>query len=123
MATFLELAQSVARESGSFDPTILTSVTGLTGRPAKIVNWVNRAYTNIQNSRRDWGWLFAPFTDDLIPGSAVYTPQSWNLTRFASWSTDRDWWFPVTIYDPDIGVSDEHEIQRISHELWKTKWD
>lgn len=123
MATYLELAQAVARESGSFDPTILTSVTGLTGRPAKIVNWVNRAYTNIQNSRRDWGWLFAPFSDVLIPGSAVYTPQSFNLTRFASWSTDRDWWFPVTLYDPDIGVADEGNIRRISHELWKTKWD
>ena len=123
MATFLELAQSVARESGSFDPTILTSVTGLTGRPAKIVNWVNRAYINIQNSRRDWGWLFAPFSDELIPGSAVYTPQSFNLTRFASWSTDRDWWQPVTLYDPAVGVSDENAIPRISHELWKTKWD
>lgn len=123
MATFLELAKAVAQESGSFDPSLLTGVTGLTGRPAKIVGWVQRAYVNIQNSRRDWGWLFAPFTDELIPFSAVYSPQSFNLTRFSSWATDRDWYMPVTIYDPATGVSDETALRQISHELWKTKWD
>lgn len=123
MATFLELAKDVARESGSFDPSLLTSVDGLTGRPAKIVNWVNKAWLNIQNSRRDWGWLIASFDQSLIPGSSVYTPASFNLTRFSSWMKDRDWFMPLTIYDPTIGVSDEVAIPYISHEAWKSKWD
>lgn len=123
MATYLELSQELARESGNFDPSLLTSVTGLTGRPAKIVNWVNKAYLNIQNSRRDWGWLIAAFSDNLIPGSAVYTPASFNLQRFSTWMGDRDWFMPITLYDPAKGVSDEGPLQQISHELWKTKWD
>lgn len=123
MATYLELAQELARESGSFDPALLTSVTGLTGRPAKVVNWVNKAYLNIQNSRRDWGWLISPWEDDLIPGSAVYTPQSFNLTRFSTWMTDRDWFLPVTLYDPVTGVADEGPLREVSHELWKTMYD
>lgn len=123
MATYLELAKDLARESGSFDPETLTSVSGLTGRPAKIVNWVNKAYLNIQNSRRDWGWLTAPWSASLIAGSNVYTPASFNLTRFSSWMGDRDWFGPTTIYDPAIGVSDETQLLQISHEYWKTKWD
>lgn len=123
MATFLELAQELARESGNFDPSLLTSVTGLTGRPAKLVNWINKAYLNIQNSRRDWGWLITPFSDALIPGSAIYTPLSFNLTRFSTWMGDRDWFMPLTIYDPAKGVSDEVPLLEISHELYKTKWD
>src|SRR5687768_4938640 len=100
MATFLELAKDLASESGSMDPAALTNVTGLTGRPAKIVNWVRKAYVNIQNSRRDWGWLVTEFNDELIPGTPAYTPASFNLTRFANWATDRDWYMPVSIYDP-----------------------
>jgi hypothetical protein len=123
MPTFLELAKSVASESGNFDPALLTSVTGLTGRPAKIVGWVNKAYLNIQNSRRDWGWLVAPWTYTLIPGSGVYTPASMNLTRFSNWMTDRDWYQPTTIYDPAIGTRDETELLQISHELWRTKYN
>lgn len=123
MATYLDLAKDLARESGNFDPALLTSVTGLTGRPAKIVNWINKAYLNIQNSRRDWGWLISPWSATLVPGSAVYSPLSLNLTRFSSWMTDMDWFMPVTLYDPALGVSDEGPLREISHEYWKTKWD
>ena len=90
MATFLELAQAVARESGSVDPASITAVTGLAGRPANIVGWVKQAYNNIQSSRRDWGWLTSSFSEPLVPGTAVYTPASFNLTRFANWVPDED---------------------------------
>jgi hypothetical protein len=123
MSTFLDLAKAVASEDGSMDPQLLTSVTGLTGRPAKIVNAVNRAYTNIQNSRRDWGWLVSPFEQALIPGSSVYTPASFNLSRFSSWMKDREWYMPVSIYDPAPGVSDETSLPFIAHEEWRMKWN
>jgi hypothetical protein len=123
MATFLELAKSLARESGSFDPSSLTGVSGLTGRPEKVVNWINRAWLNIQNSRRDWGWLVSPFEVDLIPGSSVYTPASFNLTRFSSWMKDYCGYQPLTIYDPLIGQSDETALLFIPYEWWQTKWN
>lgn len=122
MATFLELAQGLARESGSFDPSLLTSVTGLTGRPAKVVNWINKAYLNIQNSRRDWGWLVGDFTQNLISGSSVYTPMSFNLTRFSNWVTDRDWFLPMTIYDPVTGVSDETALYELTPEAFRSRY-
>lgn len=123
MATYLELVKDLARESGSMDPAAITSVTGVSGRREKMASWVRKAYVNIQNSRRDWGWLIATFDVALVPGSAVYTPASFNLTRFSNWMKDRDWYMPVTIHDPAIGLSDEHEIPNISHEYWRTKWN
>lgn len=124
MATYLELAKKVARESGTIDPAAITSVTGLTGRPNKIVQWVEQAYTNIQNSRRDWGWLIEGFSQPLAQGTAVYTPASFNLTRFSNWVPDKDcWYMPVTVYDPTIGTSDESAIIQIPHELWRTKYN
>lgn len=123
MATYLELVKQLALESGNMDPALVVAVSGLTGRQAKLAGWVNKAYLNIQNSRRDWGWLIARWTNPLIIGSGVYTTASFNLTRFSSWITDRDWYQPLTIYDPALGVSDEGALGLISHELWRTKWD
>lgn len=120
MPTFLELAQTTARESGSVDPAAITAVTGLTGRPAKIVNWVAQAYTNIQRSRRDWGWLNAEFSYALVPGTAVYTPASFSLTRFANWQPDTCHYSPVTLYDPTIGVADEGPLRQITYQQWQT---
>lgn len=120
--TFLELAKKLAREGGGVDPGAITNVTGLTGRPEKIVNWIADAYLNIQNSRPEWGWLVSDFTDELIPGAAVYTPASFNLTRFSSWVKDRDWYMPLSIYDPLTGLSDEHEIPQMSYEYWRSRY-
>lgn len=122
MATYLELAQELARESGNFDPSLLTSVTGLTGRPAKLVNWINKAYLNIQNSRRDWGWLQGTFNSPLIIGANVYTPASFNLTRFATWVTDKDWYLPFFIREDALGNADETSVLGLTFEAFDTKW-
>lgn len=122
MATYLELVKRLARESGSMDEDNITTVVGLNGRARKMAHWVSQAYTNIQNDRRDWGWLVASFTWNLIPGTAVYTPASLNLTRFTSWVKDKDWYMPLSIYDGSIGLSDEHEVRQVSHEYWRSRY-
>lgn len=122
MATYLELAQDLARESGTVDPGAITNVSGLTGRPLKIVNWVRKAYLNIQNSRRDWGWMLDDFTYALSPGAATYTAASFNLTRFASWVEEHDWFQPLSLYDADIGLSDEQPLRQVPYEYWRSRY-
>lgn len=122
MATYLELVKDLARESGSMDPAAVTTVVGLTGRPAKMAEWVSQAYITIQNNRRDWGWLVSEFSNALSIGTAAYTPASFNLTRFSSWMGDRDWYAPLSIYDPATGLSDEHEIPQVSYEYWRSRY-
>lgn len=122
MHTYLELVKALARKSGSMDEDQITTVVGLSGRSRKMANWVQEAYDNIQNHRRDWGWLVADFSWPLIIGTSVYTAASFNLTRFASWIVDKGWYKPLTIYDPAIGVSDETAIPQISYEEYRTTY-
>lgn len=122
MATYLELVKKLASKSGSMDEDAITTVTGLAGRSRKMANWVSEAYTNIQISRRDWGWLVTEFEWPLIPGTAVYTPASFNLDRFATWEMDRQWYMPLTIRDDSIGVSDENALPQMSFEQYRTRY-
>jgi hypothetical protein len=122
MATFLELVKDLARQDGSISPVSITSVVDQTGRPEKMVNWVQKAYTNIQNSRRDWGWLIDEFTATLIPGTAIYTPASFNLTRFSNWLRDNQWQQPLSLRDPLIGLSDEGELQEVTYQYWRERY-
>jgi len=122
MANFLELVRQLAEVDGSIDRAAITSVVDQVGRPGKMVNFVNRAYTNIQNSRRDWGWLTEDFEATLIPGTAIYTPASFNLTRFSNFIRDDDdnGYMPLSLRDDSIGLSDEHEVEQITYQHWRT---
>jgi hypothetical protein len=124
MATFLELVKDLARQDGSISPVSITSVENQTGRPEKMVNFIQKAYTNIQNSRRDWGWLTEEFTATLIPGTPVYTAASFNLTRWSNWVEDTasDWYLPMSLRDPPIGLSDEGEIEQVRYEYYRHRW-
>lgn len=120
MATYLDLVKDLARESGSMDQSNITTVTGVSGRTEKMANWVKQAYTNIQNSRRDWGWMVEEFSYPLIPGTAVYTPASFNLTRFASWAVDRHWYMPLSIRDDSLGLGNEQPLPQVCYEEWRS---
>lgn len=123
MATFLELVKDLARQDGSIAVTSITSVVDQTGRVEKMVNWVQKAYNNIQNSRRDWGWLVEEFTHDLIPGTPIYTPASFNLTRFSNWVGDSyNGYMPLSLYDPLTGLSDEAEVGQVTYEYWRQRY-
>lgn len=87
MATFLELCQQVAEESGtvsgmSSPPTVV----GQSGRLQRIVNWTSRAYTSIQTKRPDWLWLRGEFEGTTIPGVQRYTGAGIGISdRFSRW--------------------------------------
>lgn len=123
MATFLELAKDVARESGTLSPSTITSVTNLQGRPEKVVSWTRKAWTNIQNSREDWRWLEGRFSATLIPGAAQYTPASFNLTRFGSWMEDDPRFPSMAIYGPagQPAVSPV-ELRQIDHYEYERRY-
>jgi hypothetical protein len=124
MATFLELVKDLARQDGSISPVSITSVENQTGRPEKMVNFIQKAYNNIQNSRRDWGWLTEEFTGTLISGTPIYTAASFNLTRWSNWVEDgaSDYFLPMSLRDPAIGLSDEGEIEQVLYEYWRHRY-
>ena len=116
MATFLDLCQAVARDSGTVSGAQPVSVTGQSGRLAKIVQFTAEAWTDIQNSRNAWLWMRKEFEAVTIAGTAEYTAASWNIVDLAAWIIEDG---SVTLYDQAIGPADEHEITPISWDRYR----
>lgn len=106
--TYLQLAQGVARESGTAAGTI-ASVTGQTGRLLKIVNWTAQALERIENLETGWRWMRTAFpsTCVTIAGTIRYTAAGWSITNLGEWLVEDRL---VTIYNSSTGVSDEGEV-------------
>lgn len=86
MATFLQLCQAVARESGTVsDLSSPGTVGGQTGRLLRIVNWTRDAYLRIQTRRTDWRWLRADFAGETLAGVRYYASAD---QRFSHWTVN-----------------------------------
>ncbi len=120
MSTYLELCQKVARESGTIAGVLPTAVTGQTGRLLKVVNWVNDAWSEIQNMHAAWLWMRSEFSNDLSTNTMKYTAASFNLTDFARWVEDPG---SVTMYLTATGVSDEGELENVPYDQWRRTYD
>lgn len=120
---FLELCQATARESGTVAglPSF-TTVSNATGRIDKLVNWVRDAWVDIQNERTDWLFLLDYFEKPLVPGQTNYAGVSFGL-EVARWMCDTCQRRTMTLYDPDIGKSDEGFINQITWPNWQCRYD
>jgi hypothetical protein len=83
---FLQLAQTVRRESGiSGDGPV--NVAAQTGMYGKVINWVQQAHEEIQLAEHQWRFDWAKTTQTLTAGQAVYDPLDWNL-QVRQWKRD-----------------------------------
>jgi hypothetical protein len=109
----LELTQAVAFQSrtipGLNQPATLS---GLTGRLARCLDWTKQAWREIQRSRPDWGWMRYEFDGAALANVEAFEASDWALTRFSSWrfdatpGCDSGW----TIYKDSEGVADERPL-------------
>lgn len=109
---FLEIAQAVARESGTAGTGVNpTTVTGQSNHLLKIVEWVKSAWRDIQNKHSDWRFLEEEYTGSLSSGTREYSASDFNLTRHGAWVHSENWQdAPVTAYKTSAGVADEQAI-------------
>lgn len=118
MATFLELCQAVARESGTV-PTIgdPQTVVNQTGRLARVVYWTQAAWNAIQRESPNWRWMQADFSGSTVAGVQFYDAAAMGITRFRAWHHRAEGvgnYF--TLYDPDIGQADEGRLSILDYE-------
>jgi len=126
MATFLDLAQKVAAESGTISGVQPSAVTGQTGRLALVVRHVRDAWVEIQASRDDWRFLRKTFSGGLTQGTLCYTPASFSLIDHARWITDQHNLYAdqaLSLYKTSAGQADEGALDEISYELWRRRYD
>lgn len=122
MATLIQLVRDLARQSGTLaGGSSLATVSGVSGRAEKLVNWIIDAWSDIQ-AQRQWLWLYAEFSNALLANTARYTAASFNLARFGRWGEDTCSIRVMTLYDPAIGKSDEQGIRQIAYDVWKLRY-
>lgn len=129
MATFLQLVQDLARDSGTLAGGVsIPTVTNATGRADKMVSWVRKAWINIQNERSDWPWMQREFTSALVVGKTRYTASELGIaTRFGQWigdrpSADRRVFRTFTLWDAATGQADQGDIVQVEYDLWRARY-
>lgn len=123
MATFLELVQDVARESGTLaGGSSLNTVQSQTGRAQKIVQWTARAWRNIQLERRDWSWMQIEFESVLEEDVLRYDAADLDVDRLGRWAVDTPDNLPWSIYA--TGEQDqESRLEHLPYHLWRARYD
>jgi len=84
---FLELVNRTRVECGVSGAT-LTSLSGLTGEAARIKDWVNEAWMDIQRTKEDWFFMRQPLQFNTVAQQRFYTAADAGLTSFANWKRD-----------------------------------
>lgn len=87
---FLQLVNRTRVECGVSGASVpLSTVVGVTGESARIANWVNSAWMDIQTSKSDWQWLRDPFQFNTVTQQQVYTATEAGVgSSFANWKRD-----------------------------------
>lgn len=86
--TFLELVQRFREEAG-ISGTGPTTVIGQAGQMKMCVNWILRAYQDIQNLHaRQWNFLRQEFSFNTIYNTQNYTPAAVTLPELSTWVDD-----------------------------------
>lgn len=86
---FLQLLQRLHSEAG-LQGTAPAIVTGQTGMNARLVNWIQTAYGNVQGLHETWLFRSADFSFPTIATVQNYTAVGVGLTDFANWKYDPD---------------------------------
>lgn len=119
---FLQLCQDTVRESGTISgDTTPTTTVGQSGRLLKVVNWVIKAWQDIQNLHDDWLWMRDEFSGPIVQGTAryLYTAMT-GIARWSRWLSCEDTDF--TIYKTALGVSDETVLTEITWAQWRARY-
>lgn len=111
MATFLELVQDVARESGT-EPNINdpSTLTGVTGRLLRMKHMVEDSWRDIQRLHKSWLWMYATFSGTTIASTQDYDAAAMGITasRFSRWVIhDEQGELTMTSYLTSAGRSEE----------------
>ena len=86
---FLQLVQRLHTETGRQGTTPSTTVSQ-TGMNARLVNWINTAYEEIQSLHETWRFRIADFSFSTIASTQNYTPTGVSITDLAQWKYDPD---------------------------------
>ena len=83
----LALVNRTRDECGVSGPA-LTTAQNLTGESARIKNWVNAAWIDIQSTKEDWQFLRETVEFTTTAGKQFYTAAEAGIDSFGNWKRD-----------------------------------
>lgn len=108
---FLALINRTREECGVSGPA-LTTAQNLTGEAARIKNWVNAAWVDIQTSKEDWLFMRDTVQFNTTAGKQFYTAAEAGLDSFGNWKRD-------SFRASTVG-SDYRDEQLLNYMDWQT---
>ena len=119
---YLQLAQRLAVECGVVGT--IPSVAGQTGMYAKLINWTNDAWLEIQGMHDNWNWMREPFAFNTVANTGDYNPNSITNTVTGQPMTDLRYWWKDTFrcQRVSIGVQDEQWLVEWEYQVFRNTY-
>ncbi len=112
--TFLQIVQR-AHQKCRISGAPPASVLGTQGAEAtRLINWVNEAWVDIQNSEPDWKWLRRSTSFQTAPGQAIYTVAQTGAQNLGYWFLDT-----FRVYRTSDGLIGENRLFPREYEWWR----
>ncbi|RME56466.1 hypothetical protein D6779_10580, partial [Candidatus Parcubacteria bacterium] len=108
---YLQLCQRLREKVGASGEGPL-SVAGQRGEYARIVNWIDEAWIEVQRLHNTWAWMHKEASGSLVPGLMAYTAASFGISDFGRWDIN-----DIRLYDVD--VSDEKYLLHKDYDQFK----
>lgn len=112
---FLTLCRALSEEVGE-SATAPSAVTNQSGKLLRFVNWINRAYSEIQTKYPDWDWMHGSYSFATVANDYQYpASQAGIASRFGYWDKGM-----CRLYS--AGVADETELRFIPYSDWRARF-
>ena len=115
---FLELVNRLKRKA-RVTGAAMTAVTGQAEEFARLVDFCNEAWQDIQLTRPDWKWMRNSMTFPTVAAQPTYTLAQIESTgtgfaNFGNWERDT-----FRCYTTAVGTDDENEISWMPYDQWR----
>jgi len=110
---YLQICQRINQECG-LSGSGPAAVTAQAGMSAKVVNWANSAWQEIQTSRTDWKWRRSSATKTLVNGEFSYSIED----DFGISDCDSIFRDSVRLYGPTETIANRTKVMETSYQDW-----
>lgn len=114
---YLQLANRLRRKCRVSGSSFATVSGSQVEEYARLLDWINEAWVDIQLKRTDWLWMKKSMSFPTFLNKASYTIGDIGLTDFANWDLDT-----FRTYNVSAGINSEIEMGYISYQEWRSNY-
>ena len=114
---YLSMVQRLHSEAARQGTTPAT-VVGATGFNARLVNWIQTAYEDVQSEHETWLFRRAEFSEVTADGTSNYSASDWTITDLGAWkiNPNPEELSGIRLYS---AVADEQDLEYIPWDIFR----